>query len=305
MHTRFFGIILLIYCSQLAFGQGMGQLLLDENYDRCQDHEFGGWKTISIQFEEDGEVKVSSDDYVIKPQFANQETYKTELQRISDADMSVMARLDARAQMYDNAEAVATGRYIIEDELLKIKLGDDEMLGTAELTCEIDGRYLKCGTLNFVLASTDVIMDRDVLKISNVLYEDLTFSAAPTDRWILQIENGNQALENGDDFLLENLYSPGQFLGHGRDGQFGLFPMDEMGINYDFKFYDTYGQGPIDALEDLKFKPSYFFGDYSYIIGVDQETDNARISKQFEPQENLWYVEGAMCDIVDELVKRK
>ena len=76
-------------------------------------------------------------------------------------------------------------------------------------------------------------------------------------------------------------------------------------MNTTLNFYDPYGEGPLDALEDLKFKPSYFFGDYNYIIGVDQETDNARITKQFRAQQNLWYVEGAMCDIVDELVKRK
>lgn len=303
---RIFSVIFFLSYTFVVLAQGTIQKpLWDYSYDRCVDHEYGGWKTISIQFEEEGEVKVSSDDYVIKRQFANQEAYESELQRILDADLSVMARLDARAQMYDNAEQIATGSFSMQDGLLKISLGNHEILGLRKMTCEVDGRYLKCGTLNFVLANDEVIMDLDVLKISNVLYSDLTFKEDPIDRWVLQIESDNQILENGEDFLLESFYRPGQFLGHGRDGQLGLFPMDEMGINYDFRFYDPYGQGPIDALEDLKMKPSYFFGDYNYLVGVDQETDNVRITKQFEVQENLWYVEGAMCDIVDELAARQ
>lgn len=304
--NRIFSAIFFLASTLVVFAQDNAQNpIWGLDYDRCENHEFGGWKTISVRFEEGGEIKVSSDDYVIKPQFANQEAYEAETQRISNAEISVMAKIDANAQMYDNTEEVATGIYNMEEGILKIKLDNDEILDTRELTCGINGRYLKCGMLNFALANDEVIMDHDVLKISNVLYEDLTFSEDPTDRWIVQIENGNQILESGDDFLLESFYNPGQFLGHGRDGKFGLFPLDEMGINYDFRFYDPYGEGPLDALEDLKLKPSYFFGDYSYIVGVDQETDNARISKNFEPEENLWYIELSVCDIVDELAERK
>lgn len=303
---RFFSLIFLISCSLPVASQSSMQMpSLNFDYDRCENYEYGGWGTISVRFQEGGNVQVSLDDYTIKSQYANEQAYEEELDRISNSDLSIMGKLDARAEMYDNTQIASSGFFSVSENSLKIRLGSDEILGTNILSCEIGGRYLMCGSLNFVLAKDEVIMDRDVLRITNVSYWELTFNEEPIDRWILHIENGNEILENGSDFLLESFYNPGQFLGHGRDGQFGLFPMDESAINYDFRFYDPYGEGPLDALEDLKFKPSYFFGDYSYIIGVDQETDNVRISKQFKAEQNLWYVEGAMCDIVDEIVARQ
>ncbi len=303
---RFLIAAFFLTCSMVVGAQDdANQPLLDHDYDRCENYEYGGWGTISVRFQEGGNVLVSLDDYTIKSQYADEQAYKEELERISNSDLSIMGKLDAKAQMYDNTQKASSGYYSVSENSLKISFGSDEILGTNILSCEIGGRYLMCGSLNFVLAKDEVIMDRDVLSITNVPYWGLTFSEEPIDRWIVHIENGNEILENGSDFLLESFYNPGQFLGHGRDGQFGLFPIDESGINYDFRFYDPYGEGPLDAFEDLKFKPSYFFGDYNYIIGVDQETNNARISKQFKDQENLWYVEGSMCDIVDEIVARK
>ncbi len=299
--VRFLSIIL-IFCSGIVFAQSSKQEpQLNYNYDRCEDHEFGGWNTISVRFQEEGSLEISLDDYVIKSQFANKKAYESEVDRIEEAGGSIMGKIDALANMYENTEFVSVGKYAKENGFLKIYLEDDEILGVDSLSCEISGRYLQCMDKNFVLANDEVIMDLDVISIENVIQKELTFNEAPMDRWIVHFVKGTPTLESGDNFQLESHYNRGQYLGHGRDGQLGLHTMDEPGISYEFRFYDSYGKGPIDALDDLKMKPAYFFGDYSYVVGTDQKPGNALISKQYKSEENLWYIEGAMCDIVDEL----
>lgn len=305
---RFFIAAFFLFCSTVICAQEDAQQpVLDLDYDRCEKYEYGGWGTISVRFQEEGSVMVSLDDYTIKSQFADEQAYQEEVDRISDSDLSIMGKVDANAQMYDNAQMASSGIFSISENSLNISLGSDEILGTNKISCKVEGRLLKCGDLNFVLAEDEVIFNNDVINITNVIHYELTFQEEPVDRWIVRLDtdDSNTTLDNGENFRLESLYNHGQFLAHGRDGEFGLFPDDEVGINYDFRFYDSYGEGPVEALEDLKFKPSYFFGDYSYIVGIDQELDNARISKKFKSQENLWYVESAMCDIVDELATEK
>lgn len=306
MRTRFFGTLILLTSVLHAFSQDATQQPVEGyNYDRCEDHEFGGWKTISVQFQEEGGVFVEMDDYVIKSEFANQEAYDEEVSRIDNLEGSLMAKLEAKALMYDNALMTTSGIYENRDGVLKITLESDDMLDTDILHCEIGGRYLKCSNHNFALTYDEVILDFDVINITNIKYKTLTYQLNPQDRWIIHLADGNDALENGENFQLESLYARDKYLGHGKDGLLKLYALDEQGINYEFRFYDEYGEGPLAALDDLKLKPAYFFGDYSYVVGVDQEADNARISKQYEKEENLWYVEAAMCDIVDELIGEK
>lgn len=306
MRTRFFASLFLLTSVLHAFCQDASQLPVEgHNYDRCEDHDFGGRKTISVKFLDQGDVSVEMDDYVIKSQFANDQAYDAEVDRVLSSTTSIMERLAATAEMYHNTVILTSGSYVEEGGYLKISLEDDNILGTDFLNCEIGGRYLQCSDHNFVLTQDEVLMDGDVINISNVVHRELTFQDMPIDRWIIHIVSGNRTLENGENFQLESLYNRGKYLGHGKDGLLGLHFPDGQGISYEFRFYDEYGQGTLDALDDLKLKPAFFFGDYNYIIGVDQEKDNARISKQFDPDENLWYIEGAMCDIVDYLAASK
>lgn len=295
-------VILLCYAF-VGFTQGNTQSpLLDYDYDRCEEFEFGGGSTISLSFKEEGRVVLQSDVYVIKPQFANETAYNAEIDRISASGGSIMEMLEARAQMYDNTEKITEGTYSENDGYLKIYLASNDILETDFLNCELGGRYLMCFDVNFVLAYDEGIIDYDVITIENVVHWELTFQEDPVDRWVVHINSDNLTLENGEAFQLESLSNRGQYLGHGRDGTLKLFPPEEAGISYDFRVFDSNGQGVIDALDDLKMKPAYFFGENSYVIGIDQETNNVAISSQFESEENLWYIESAMCDIVDELV---
>ena len=300
--------LFVFFCWSTAIGLAQGntqQPLFAYDYDRCETHAFGGWNTISLRFQEAGKVSLDIDDYVIKKEYANQIAYEQEITRIDASGGSIMEKLDARAQMYVNTELSTDGTFVTENGYLKLSLENDQILGTADLMCELGGRYLMCGDINFVLAHDEVILDYDVISIKNVVHDPLTFQQEPADRWIVHINSDHLTLENGETFQLESLYNRGQYLGHGRDGILGLRPMDEQGISYDFRLFDEYGEGTVKALDDLKMKPAYFFGEYFYLVGAEEESGHVRISKQYGDEEHLWYVESAMCDIADDLIRRQ
>lgn len=298
--------LVLVVSLNSVFGQAAtAKLDFEYDYLRCPDLDFEGFHMVDINFYQDGEIIMESTLAEIKSKYASDKKFARALKSIQASGGSSQDQYEAQKELYNFTERSTKGSYLVKDGSLKIYIDSGEILNTEFLSCELDGRYLMCGDLNFVLDNDDVIMNDDVLYIQNVANYSLAFQEDSLDRWIIQILSDNPTLVNGERFRLKRSFQWNQYLGYKENGTIGLYPFDAPGIYFDFVMYDEEGSGEITLWDDLKIKPADYFDNNYFVVGIDSSTDNVRVRRRYNDEENIWWIELAMCDIVDKLVGSK